>query len=102
VIIVTPRVTNILLRLALDRGELRNPLEANRGIGRGILDRRRRIVDIELQDPRHHDDGLRAVPILEHCKLEGFSPVDEKPAAQPLLILHDPMAVAVPPDTEQT
>jgi hypothetical protein len=66
-----------------------------------MLCRVRCVVDVELENPRNHDDGLRPVPILEHCELEGFSPVDEKPAAEPLLILHDPVAVAVLPDAEQ-
>jgi hypothetical protein len=59
-------------------------------------------LDIKLENPRDHDDGLRAVPILEHCEFESFGFVDEEAAAEPLLIPHDPMAVAVLPDAEQT
>jgi len=55
---------------------------------------------IQLENARDHDDRLRAVPVLEHCKLEGFSAIDEKAAAEPLLILHDPMAVTVLADAE--
>jgi hypothetical protein len=88
--------------LGLHEDQLRKPLQANWGVGRDRLGQVRRVVDIQLENPGDHDDRLRAVPILEHCKLEGFSPVDEKPAAEPLLILHDPMAVAVLPDAEQT
>jgi hypothetical protein len=65
-----------------------------------MLGRVRR-VDIQLEHSRDHDDRLRAVPVLEHCELEGFSSVNEDPAAEPLLILHDPIAVAVLPDAEQ-
>jgi hypothetical protein len=89
-------------RWAPDKGQLRNPLEANRGVGVDVLGRGRRVVYIQLEDTRDHDDGLRPVPILEHCELEGFSPIDEEAAAEPLLILHDPMAVVVLPDAEQT
>jgi hypothetical protein len=89
-------------RWAPDEGQLRNPLKANRGVGGDMLGRGRRVVYIQLEDTRDHDDGLRPVPILEHCEPEGFSPVDEEAAAEPLLILHDPMAVAVLPDAEQT
>jgi hypothetical protein len=89
-------------RWAPDKGQLCNPLEANRGVGVDVLGRGRRVVYIQLEDTRDHDDGLRPVPILEHCELEGFSPIDEEAAAEPLLILHDPMAVVVLPDAEQT
>jgi hypothetical protein len=91
-----------LLPLHADEEQLRNPLEANWDIGRDMPGGVRRIVDIQLEDSRDHDHGLRAISILEHCELEGFSSVDEKPAAEPLLILHDPMAVTVLPDAEQT
>ena len=85
-----------------DEEPLSNPSQGNWEIGRNLLGRGRRVVDIQLEDPRDHDDGLRAVSILQHRELEGLSSVDEESAAEPLLVLHDPMAVAVPPDAKQT
>src|SRR5882757_3076414 len=66
-----------------------------------MLRRARPAIDVKLENARDHDDRLRTVPVLEHCKLEGFSSTDEKAAAEPLLILHDPMAVAILADAEQ-
>ena len=60
----------------------------------------RRIPDIQLEDPWDNNDRLRTVPVLEYCELEGLGSTDEKPAPEPLLILHDPMAVAVLTDAE--
>jgi hypothetical protein len=76
-------------------------LKANWGVGPNVLGRGRPAIDIQLENPWNHDHGLRTVPILEHCELKGFCSIDEKPAAEPLLILHDPMAVAVLAYAEQ-
>ena len=61
----------------------------------------RSIIDCQLENPGDHDHRLRTVPVLEHCELQGFSATDEESAAQPLLILHDPVAMAVLADAEQ-
>jgi hypothetical protein len=90
-----------LLRVEAGGSWLRRLSEAYLGVGRNLLSRVRRAVDIQLEDSRDYDDGLRTVSILEHCELEGFGSIDEQPAAEPLFIPHDPMAVAVPADSEQ-
>src|SRR3977135_2865579 len=60
----------------------------------------RRAADVELESPRDHDHGLRPVAVLEHGKLESFGAVHEQATAKTFLILHDPVAAAVPADTE--
>jgi hypothetical protein len=82
------------------KAELCDSLKANWGGGPARFGHGWPAVDIQLENARDHDHRLRAVPVLEHCKLEGFSATDEKAAAEPLLILHDPVAVAVPADAE--
>ena len=58
-------------------------------------------VQIELENAGNHDHGLRAVAALEHGKFQGFGAVDEQATAEALLILGDPVAVAVLADAEQ-
>ena len=84
------------------REGLGHPAQWNLNVGGDILCGGVAAANVEFQNTRDHDDGLRPVAILEHCEFEGFSFVDEEAAAEPLLILHDPMAVAVLPDAEQT
>src|SRR5712692_2452496 len=50
---------------------------------------------VELENSRDHDNGLRTVPVLEHCKFHCFSAVDEQAAKKTSLILDDPVAAAV-------
>jgi hypothetical protein len=54
-----------------------------------------RAIRIELENARNHHDRLRPISILEHCELECFCAVDEKSAANALLILNDPIPPAV-------
>src|ERR1700730_6658587 len=56
---------------------------------------------IELENAGNHDHGLRAIAILEHRKFQSFGAVDEQATAEALLILGDPVAVAVLADTEE-
>jgi hypothetical protein len=77
-------------------------LKADLRVRPDVPGHQRPIIYIQLEDSWDNDDGLRTVAILEHGEFEGFSSVDEDPAAEPFLILHDPMAVAVLPDAKQT
>jgi hypothetical protein len=81
-------------------GRLCKPLNANRRVGPDMRGRGRPAIDVQLEDAGDHNDRLRAVPILEHCELQSFRTIDKKTAAEPLLILHDPMAVTVLADAE--
>jgi hypothetical protein len=87
--------------IAMPSGQLRKPMKANRGVGPNVFGSGRPAIDIKLENPWNHDDRLWTVPILEHCELKGLCSIDEKPTAEPVLILHDPMAVAVLADAEQ-
>jgi hypothetical protein len=80
--------------------ELCDSLKANWRGGPDGLGRWWPAIDIQLENARDHDDRLRTVPVLEHCELEGFGATDEQAAAESLLILHDPMAVAVLADAK--
>jgi hypothetical protein len=77
------------------RTQLCESPQGNLRIGRNMLARLKAADHVQLENPRNHDDRLRSVPILEHREFQGFSAIDEKTAAEALLILHDPMAVAV-------
>jgi hypothetical protein len=57
-------------------------------------------AEVELENSCHHDHGLRPVAVLEHGEFERFGSIDEKTAAQPLLVLDNPMALAIPAHTE--
>jgi hypothetical protein len=56
---------------------------------------------IEFQHARHHDHRLRLIPVFEQCEPERFGAVDEQPAAQMILVLHNPMALTVLANKEQ-
>src|SRR5205814_3798504 len=58
-------------------------------------------VQIELENAGNHDHGLRAIAILVHREFQGFGAVDEQATAEALLILGDPVAVAVLADAEE-
>jgi hypothetical protein len=93
----------MFLRLS---GAKREPLselpKGNRRVGGNMPGLERPAIHIQLENPGHHDDGLRTVSILEHCELQRFGPIDEEAPAQPLLILRYPMAVAVLSDAKKT
>jgi hypothetical protein len=83
------------------RRPLCGPPKANLRVRRSLRGLGRPAVQVQLENPRHHDDGLRAVSILEHSELQCFRSTDEQAAAEPFLILHDPMAMPVLSDAEQ-
>jgi hypothetical protein len=81
-----------LLRDALNTG-LRNGDEMGSREGFGI--------HVQFENARHHDHGLRPMPVFEHCELQGFSAVDKEAATKAVLILDDPTSVAVFANPEQ-
>jgi hypothetical protein len=58
-------------------------------------------MHVELENAWDHDHGLWPVPVLEHREFHRFSAVHEHAAAKAALILHDPVAAAIPADPEQ-
>ena len=56
---------------------------------------------VELEDAGNHDDGLRAIPILEQCKSKSGGAIDEQPATEAALILNNPVTLAVLADPEE-
>src|SRR5262249_47370960 len=63
--------------------------------------RERAAAHVELKTAGDHDDGLRAVAVLEQREFQGFLTADEKTAAAAALILDDPVAAAVLADEEE-
>jgi hypothetical protein len=57
-------------------------------------------IHIEFENAGHHDDRLRFVSILEHCKAKCLSAVDKQPAAEASLVLDHPVPPAVLADEE--
>jgi hypothetical protein len=80
---------------------LRDPLKRSLRVGHGALVRAEFDAHVQFENARHHDYGLGAIPILELCKFHCFGAVDEQATAEALLILDDPIAVAVLADTEK-
>src|ERR1700730_6105909 len=56
---------------------------------------------VELKNAGHHDHSLRPVPVLEHREFHCFYAVHEQATAKASLILHDPVASAIPAASEQ-
>jgi hypothetical protein len=77
------------------------PAEGKPAGGRGALVRAEFHAHVQFENARHHDYGLGAIPILERRKFQRFGTVDEPATAEALLILDDPIAVAVLADTEK-
>src|SRR5437016_928312 len=70
------------------------------GGGRAILLAGLR-THVELENAGDHDHGLWPIPVLEHREFHRLGAVHEHAAAKTALILDDPVAAAVPADTEQ-
>src|SRR5262249_56433653 len=64
-----------------------------------VISRRR--MHVELENAWDHDHGLRPVPVLEHREFHRFGAVHEQATTKAALILDDPVAAAVPADSEQ-
>jgi len=56
---------------------------------------------VELENAGDHDHGLRPVPVFEHREFHRFGAVHKQATAKAALILHDPIAAAIPADPEQ-
>jgi hypothetical protein len=56
---------------------------------------------IEFEDARYHDDGLGSMSILEEGEPESFCAIDEQAATTVLVVLNNPVAVAVLADKEE-
>jgi hypothetical protein len=56
---------------------------------------------VELDHIGYHNDGLRPITILEHREFQRVGTLGKQAPAQALLVQGDPVAVAVPADTEQ-
>src|SRR4051812_42140679 len=74
--------------------------ERRRRFIRGAIACCRLAAHVELENPRNHDDGLRALAVFEHRKFQGLRPIHEQAAAEAVLILNHPVAAAVPADQE--
>src|ERR1700756_3801579 len=70
------------------------------GGGRAILLAGLR-THVELENTGDHDHGLWPIAVLEHREFHRLGTVHEHAAAKTALILHDPVAAAVPAHTEQ-
>src|SRR5262245_8787886 len=57
-------------------------------------------IYVELEDAGNHHHRLGPIAVLEHCKAECLDAVDEQPAANALLVLDNPVSVAIPANLE--
>src|SRR5271167_4579818 len=55
------------------------------GVGWRAMREAGRVTHIEFKYSRNHNDRLRPIPILKHCKLESFCAIDEKSTTIALL-----------------
>ena len=46
---------------------------------------------IEFENTWNHDDGVRTISVLEHCKTEGLGTIDEESAAEAALVPNNPV-----------
>jgi hypothetical protein len=63
--------------------------------GRGRLS-----VHVKFENAGNHYNRLRAISVLQHRKPQRLCAVDEKPAANPLVVLDDPISATVASDME--
>ena len=50
---------------------------------------------IEFENTGNHDNGLRPISVLEHCKPERLSTIDEESAAEAARVPNNPFSSAV-------
>jgi hypothetical protein len=50
---------------------------------------------IEFENTWNHDDGVRTISVLEHCKTEGLGTIDEESAAEAALVPNNPVPSTV-------
>jgi hypothetical protein len=76
---------------------LRAGIDPGFGPGRGA----RGLIEIEFQDPRHHQHGLWPATILKQGKPQRFSAINKQAPTQSGLITNNPVSSAVPAYHEQ-
>jgi hypothetical protein len=72
------------------------PVEAGR-----LRERRRFVIDVEFKRAEHSDHGGRAISIFGSRKFECLGSIDEKAAANSVLILNHPVSPTVLADHEK-
>lgn len=65
------------------------------------MDGTRLTAHIELENTRNHNDGLGPMSIFEEREPERFCAVDEQAAAKMLLVLNNPVSLAILTDEEK-
>jgi hypothetical protein len=50
---------------------------------------------IEFENTWNHDDGVRTISVLEHCKTEGLGTIDEESAPEAALVPNNPVLSTV-------
>src|SRR4029077_2433184 len=64
--------------------------------GPSLVDVARQLTTyIEFENTGNHDDGLRPISVLEHCKPERLSTIDEESAAEAARVPNNPVPSAV-------
>jgi hypothetical protein len=56
---------------------------------------------IELENTGNHDNGLRPVSVLKHCKPDRLGTIDEESAAYAAMVLNNPDPPAILADQEE-
>jgi hypothetical protein len=67
------------------------------GPGRGA----HRLIEIEFQDPGHHQHGLGPATVFKQGKPQRFGAINKQAPTQSGLVTNNPVAAAVPADHEQ-
>jgi hypothetical protein len=67
------------------------------GRNRGTLARAETRLQVEFEHARNHDHGTGTTAVFEPRVAQRFGAVDEQPAVQSLLVLHDPLALLLRP-----
>ena len=55
---------------------------------------------IEFENTWNHDDGVRPICVLEHCKTKGLGTIDEESAAEAALVPNNPVPSTVLADEQ--
>jgi hypothetical protein len=86
----------------MDRGRSGGPsLKGDIGGARHLRCDTRATAHIELENSWYHDDGLGPVSVFEEGEPERFCAIDEQAATTVLLVLNNPIAVAVLSNKEE-
>src|SRR5580700_3378526 len=77
------------------------PLKGSVSVEMNLRRNTRCSAHIEFNNFRYHDDRLWPMSVLEEGEPERFCPIDEETTATVLLVLNNPIAVAVLADKEE-